>query len=77
MGKSASDSAALPNSTDCLSGIREEVESLSCEDRMEEFISSDCARLKESLWMNSARRFDRDILEVYGPQIRKMEEQDC
>ncbi len=73
--KSASDPAGLPNSTDCLSGIREEVESLSREDQMEEFMFLGL-RKTEGISMNEfCKAFDRDIFEVYGPQIRKMEEQ--
>ena len=73
--KSASDTAGLPNSTDCLSGIREEVESLSREDQMEEFMFLGL-RKTEGISMNEfCKAFDRDIFEVYGPQIRKMEEQ--
>ena len=73
--KSASDPAGLPNSTDCLSGIREEVESLSREDQMEEFMFLGL-RKTEGIPMNEfCKAFDRDIFEVYGPQIRKMEEQ--
>ena len=73
--KSASDPAGLPNSIDCLSGIREEVESLSREDQMEEFMFLGL-RKTEGISMNEfCKAFDRDIFEVYGPQIRKMEEQ--
>ena len=73
--KSASDPAGLSNSTDCLSGIREEVESLSREDQMEEFMFLGL-RKTEGISMNEfCKAFDRDIFEVYGPQIRKMEEQ--
>lgn len=74
-GKSVSDPAALPNSTDCLSGIREEVESLSCEDRMEEFMFLGLRKTEGISMDEFCKTFDRDILEVYGPQIRKMEEQ--
>lgn len=73
--KSTSDPAGLSNSTDCLSGIREEVESLSREDQMEEFMFLGL-RKTEGISMNEfCKAFDRDIFEVYGPQIRKMEEQ--
>ena len=73
--KSASDPAGLPNSTDCLSGIREKVESLSREDQMEEFMFLGL-RKTEGISMNEfCEAFDRDVFEVYGPQIRKMEEQ--
>ncbi len=73
--KSTSDPAGLSNSTDCLSGIREEVESLSREDQMEEFMFLGL-RKTEGISMNEfCEAFDRDVFEVYGPQIRKMEEQ--
>lgn len=73
--KSASDPAGLSNSTDCLSSIREEVESLSREDQMEEFMFLGL-RKTEGISMNEfCKAFDRDVFEVYGPQIRKMEEQ--
>lgn len=73
--KSASDPAGLSNSTDCLSGIHEEVESLSREDQMEEFMFLGL-RKTEGISMNEfCEAFDRDVFEVYGPQIRKMEEQ--
>ena len=55
--------------------IREDVESLSREDRMEEFMFLGL-RKTEGISIEEFRRaFDIDIFEVYGLQIRKMEEQ--
>ena len=73
--KSTSDPAGLSNSTDCLSGIREEVESLSREDQMEEFMFLGLRKTGGISMNEFCEAFDRDVFEVYGPQIRKMEEQ--
>ena len=73
--KSASDPAGLPNSTDCLSGIREEVESLSREDQMEEFMFLGLRKTEGISIERFRRTFDSDIFEVYVPQIRKLKEQ--
>ncbi len=59
----------------CRMDIREEVESLSCEDRMEEFMFLGLRKTEGISMKEFCEAFDRDIFEVYGPQIRKMEEQ--
>ena len=55
--------------------IREDIESLSCEDQMEEFMFLGLRKTEGISTERFRRTFDRDISEVYGLQIRKLEEQ--
>ena len=75
--KSASDPAGLPNSTDCLSGIREEVESLSREDQMEEFMFLGL-RKTEGISMNEfCKRLTEISLKCTGRRSGKWRSRGC
>ena len=71
-GKSASDMAGLAGSEGRRTDIREEIEYLSQEDQMEEFMFLGLRKTEGISMEEFSAAFGRDIFDVYGAQLRKM-----
>lgn len=71
----SSDPSGLPDVAGGRADIREETEYLSQKDRMEEFMFLGLRKTEGISMKEFCEAFGRDIFEVYGTQIRKMEEQ--
>lgn len=63
------------DSIDCQKDICEEIEYLTLEDQMEEFMFLGLRKTEGISMEEFCEAFGRDIIEVYGTQIKKLEEQ--
>ena len=74
-GKSASDPRSMSGGVDCQTDIREEIEYLSQKDQMEEFMFLGLRKTEGISTEQFFAAFGKDICDVYGVQIKKLEEQ--
>lgn len=74
-GKPASDPSGHPGGAGCRTDVREEIESLSKEEQMEEYMFLGLRKTEGISVEEFSTVFGRDIFDVYGKQIDKMKGQ--